>query len=381
MTISNAEKIRQVFHERVHLEQSAHNQISEIIASESSFGEQIDAIADVRNWFRPKEATRKVIDSYMSGVLSVNEAVAQLAGRVEEVYYKQIREEGRYQTPLHELWNLWNGMIHAAKKIHWENEDSHNDQEKLLGLVRMLKLRTDVIPTRYKHPPKSRYVSLEDRSILWSRTNGFGLAIAEADNDMPGRNHGYAHVEIEVQAALNYCAFLARLTITGLRDCLNKGRVWMVCATDGQMCKHHGGVDEQQNNILFRIASVWLRLAGPKMWEACCQGSRWVTEEKEVDVSANPKSKRLPWYGKQSYSKAAEETWEDMYLVRNAVQWSRARWCYWKRRLLLVTKSTNRRWSDGSKEAAQEMVSLMEEIERSSLQLSLVWKASELRIY
>lgn len=379
-TTSNDEKVRRVFQERIRLQQSAQDKISDIVASKCSFGKQVDAIAEVRNWHRPKEPTRKIIDAYMVGSLNVDETMTHLAGRVEEIYYKQIREDSRYHTPLEELWDLWNGVLHTAKKIRWEEEEAHDDQEKLLGLVRTLKLRTDVIPTRYKQSRGSQHVPLENRSILWSRAAGLGLAIAEADNDVPGGDRGYVHTEAEVQAALNYCAFLARLTTSGLRDCLRKARVWMFCATDGWLSKYQGGVDEQQNCILFRIASVWLRVVGLKMWEACCQGSRWITEEKEIDVSANPKSKRLPWSGEQSYSKATEETWEDVYLERNSMQWSRARWCYWKRRLLLVIASTSARWSLGSKEAARQMVTLMERIERSSLKLSLKVDCSELPI-
>jgi hypothetical protein len=377
--IANDKVIRQVFQDKVQHQQIAHNQILEIIASKSSFGGKIDAIAGVRNWFRPKEPTRKVVDSYMYGSLSVNEAVAHLAGRIEEIYYRQIREQGRYEEPLHELWDLWNGVIHAGKKIQWEDDTTSHDQERLFDLVRALKLRTDVIPTRYKPSPKARHIPLEDRSILWSRAIGLGLAIAEADNDIPHGNEGYAHTEIEVQAGLNYSAFLARLTTTGLRDCLGTARVSMRCATGASYCRLNGGVDEQQTNVLSRIALVWLRLAGDRMWDACCQGSRWNPEEKELDVSVDPRRESLAWSRQRAESQAAkEESRADKYLVMESAQWSRAQWCYWKRRLLLVTGSTSEKWSCGTKEAARDMIDLMDQIERSSAQLSQELEHSEL---
>jgi hypothetical protein len=368
--IANDEVIRQIFQQTVQRQQSTHDRILKIIASERSFGEQIDAVAELRYWFRPKEPTRKIVGSYMSGSLSVNEAVAHLAGHVEGTYYKQIKETGRYQEPLHELWDLWNGVIHAGKKIQWEDDNASHDQERLVDLVRALKIRTDLVPTTYKPSPGSRHIPLEDRSILWSRMIGLGLAIAEANNDSPHRNDGYAHTEIEVQAGLNYSAFLARLTTTGLRDCLGKARNSMVCVTDVNYCQSNGGVDEQQTNVLFRIALVWLRLIGHKMWEACCQGSRWRSEEKEVGVSVDSSRNRLPWSRKQAELQAAkEESRADKYLVMESAQWSRAQWCYWKRRLLLVIGSTSEKWSRGSKEAAREMIDLMNGIERSSVQL------------
>ena len=90
-----------------------------------------------------------------------------------------------------------------------------------------------------------------------------------------------------------------------------------------------------------------------------------------MHVSVDSRRDNLPWSRRRAESQAAkEESSADKYLVMESAQWSRAQWCYWKRRLLLVTGSTSDKWSTGSKEATQDMVNLMDDIERSSSQLS-----------
>ncbi|KAG5792810.1 hypothetical protein H9Q69_008168 [Fusarium xylarioides] len=139
------------------------------------FGAKIDRLAEIRNWFC---ADTNTANRYMSGEISLLEAVDILATPIDEAYstanagteYFRQERVARIQRKYHSpdkalelwgpeqdwsepeneldhsknvemlLWNLWYSILHTAKKIPF-TDDSR--QEKLVDLVRALKARPD----------------------------------------------------------------------------------------------------------------------------------------------------------------------------------------------------------------------------------------------
>lgn len=333
---------------------SENDKVLQIIATTPNFPDQIDAIAKATNWFRPglhgpHWPTARVIDAYLSNNINVDEAVDQLATPIEQAYTAALNgKRDRSDTSTEcGLWDLYYGILHAAKQSPWDPSSSHN-QDKLLELVQGLKARPDPIsPDHVLSYGLANDWVFQDR-CLWSNLTLLGPAARETWNDSCGCGAGCT--EPEVQAWCNVNAFVARLTKAKVRDFYTYGMWAMRDAVEGGNRGTRSVVDERGVKIEFRIALVWLKVVGREMWERSCEGSAQMEEvEMEVPLDVDVRGKKCPW------------------AAAGALMLLRSRWNYWRRRFRLVTVSKNKKWSEGDKHLALEAATLMEGIERDDL--------------
>lgn len=328
---------------------SKNDRVRQIVATIPNFPDQIDAIATVSGWFRPGHGphwpTGRVIDSYLTESITVQEAVTQLATPIEEAYIAALRGKRDNSDTSTEcgLWDLYYGILHAAKKSHWDSTSSR-DQDKLLQLVQALKARPDPIsPDHVLSYGLARNWVFSGR-CLWSKLTLLGPSARETWNDSPGCGAGCS--EPEVQAWCNVNAFVARLSATDTAHFWNYG-IWALRdAVEGGSCGTTGHVDDQGVRIDMRVALVWLRVVGKEMWQRSCDGSALLEHEVEVPLDVDVSGKKCPW------------------ALDGAPEYSWSRWDYWRRRFRLVSVSKNRKWNEATKQLALEAAIFMEQIEK-----------------
>lgn len=333
--------------------------VLQIIATTSNFSDQIDAIATVQHWCKSgwrwdqdtsahnHWQTDRIFESYISGLMSVRQAVDQLSIPIETAYIAALNGEPVTESgdtagfdAASGLWDLWWGVFHAARKAPWDLP-SNKDQPKLLELIQQIQARPDPISLDTPLPPTLQNDFVYSDRRLWSNLTLIGPAVRELWDDSPGCGSGVT--EPEVKAWLNVNAFAARLTISGIRDFWTYGIWAMRDAVEGRACRTTGAVDVKDDKIAFRVAYVWLKVAGREMWESCCEGSE--REEVEVPMDVDVCGKKCPWFGNEK------------------PDFLRSRWRYWCGRFELVCLSKNREWSDGSKAMALEATMLMRQID------------------
>jgi hypothetical protein len=341
------------------------DKVLEIINTVPKFEDQIEAIATAQHWCKPgwrwdqdtntqnHWQTDRTIDSYISGAISVHQAVDQLAIPIEQAYIAALNGEPVTDSAdtsgsdtASGLWDLWWGVFHASRKAPWDLSSNQN-QLRLVELVQCFQERPDPISPETVLPHVLRNDLIFEDRRLWSNLAMIGPAARGLWDDCPGCGCGCT--EPEVQAWLNVNAFAARLTISGTRSFWTYGIRAMRGAVEGRSCRTTGIVDDNGDKIAFREAMVWLEVAGKQMWEKCCEGSDGTAmEEVDVPLDVNVCGKKCPWFGS------------------GTPQLTRARWSYWRRRFEMVSLSKNNEWSEGSKAKALEVAELMKRLEETA---------------
>ncbi|CAJ2511335.1 Uu.00g069600.m01.CDS01 [Anthostomella pinea] len=290
---------------------------------------KIDAIADVRHNFK---ADTTAIDAYLAGHASVEATVAKLADPIDEAYStanhgrqlhaaeRSARNQRKYHDPEKalqmwgpeedfpepseeirnlpstegQLWELWYGVLHAAKRIPWTDTAREG---KLLDLVKALKARPD--------PPQPPRVTVALRrdwiwetGKVWSDLLMLGPSACEAWNDCCGVAAGWTVPEQHAWTNVN--AFIARVTANGLADFRSYG-VRAACQAleygeNEDHNLHHNAPYPLKLELYVTVAAVWMLLAGECMYKECkdngdSDGGHHV---KAVDVSS--RGEQLPWF-------------------------------------------------------------------------------------
>ncbi len=238
-------------------EHEKHNAIQAIIDTTPSEADQIDAIAEVRGWFRPEPdlTAYATVKAYLSGTFDLHTTVSQLVSPVEEAYSTanygraihdaestaanqrgyRAEEEGEqaaiecWGMPLTEnelpkldeatrdkpsteclLWDLWYSFLHVAKQTSYADTAS---REKLLDLVAALKAHPDPPPpTLMTKALKNNWIW--SSGTIWSTLSMFGPSARQCWNDSPGCGSGFSVPETHAWRDVN--AFIAGVTQQGL---------------------------------------------------------------------------------------------------------------------------------------------------------------------
>lgn len=267
---------------------------------------QIEAIAKLRNYFRGEGRAVGIVDAYMNGTIDLQETVRRIAEPIESAYttanggrlFVSEEEAARHQRTFHspdkateiwgpeedieefearvtdpddapslegQLWDLYYTILHASKKIPWSDDCS---QQKLVDLLAAIKTRPD--PPR----PANMTIALQHYWVysggeLWSRLVLLGPAARETWNDCPGCGAGWEPPEIS--AWVNVNAFVARLTVQGVSNFALYGSWALWAALEERIVvrvgHHYAPSKTYKAEALFKVAAVWLRLAGE-----CMQG-------------------------------------------------------------------------------------------------------------
>jgi len=236
------------------------------------------------------------------------------------------------------LWDLWYGVLHAAKRIPWR--DGEAAHLRLVALVRALKDRPD------PPLPKPMTKALQNNCIwesgtLWSWLLVLGPSAGESWNDCPGCGAGYELPEIHAWTNVN--AFVARLT--DLEVC--NFRTYCGCSmrvgletepTDTDPGHRRPATATAQQNAHVPEAAVWIMVLGKKLFDLAAE-----------ETSGNSKRENFSGGG---------PLWEEH---TDQPTLSRARWRFWKERLRILRDRET--LSQETRDIAAEAFRKMEEIE------------------
>jgi hypothetical protein len=213
-------------------------EIQAIINTAPTFSAQVDELAKARQWKRPRLAgwsTIPVLDAYLSGNLTAEEAVDQLATPIEQAWAQELKrpavnpDDTTIDTQSGVM-DLWFGVIHAAKKITWDDETDQG-QQALLHLLQTFKNRPDPNITEALFPKRADdWLYSWTGGKLWSELSMIGMALRESLGDGP--HWSDRCTEPEIQAYLNFTAFTARMTVTGVRDVWTYAMYAMTASTE-----------------------------------------------------------------------------------------------------------------------------------------------------
>ncbi|KAI1414564.1 hypothetical protein F5Y13DRAFT_17477 [Hypoxylon sp. FL1857] len=306
---------------------------------------KIDAIAKRRNWFI---GDTTVIDAFLAGDIDAATAVETLARPIDASYSsadygkalysaeRTARTQRGYHSPEKalemwgpeedipkpgpetdelpttegQLWELWYGVFHAAKRIPWTDAAR---QDKLVSLVQAFKARPNPrLPERASIPLRRDWIW--DSGTLWSDLVMLGPSASEAWNDSCGCGAGWT--EPEQHAYANFNAFVARLTASGTADFA----VWGVGAfrvalesKPGSTASHKAAPIQTQMRLLVTIAAIWIQIAGEHMWTKRRDGEGLLSRDFQVELGTW--ERKLPWWNK-----------------RDVTMWCTARWKFWRGR-------------------------------------------------
>ena len=235
------------------------------------------------------------------------EAVKRIAEPIEEQY--TTADQGRklvsnrdkshegYSTEGY-LWDLYYGILHAARRIPWEDAQ----QEKLLELMKTLKARPDPEPAFKTMEVEPDWVLSEGR--LWSRLIMLGPSSRESWNDTPGGGAGMEDPELKAWTNVN--AFVARMTRDGVYN------YWKFCtwamrdAFDTEF-----KAKEKETRMLDAFvptAAVWVLILGKQLFD---RESEPVEESRWEKVGRKMKVVRKQW--EPDFSKKRWQAWKQRF--------------------------------------------------------------------
>lgn len=280
---------------------------------------QVDEIAKIRRYFMGDGRGVGMVDACMDGTIDVQETVRQIAEPIERAYstadggrlFVYEEEVARNQRTFHspekaiemwgpeenieklqarvtdpadapsvegELWDLYYTILHASKKVPWSDVVA---QQKLVDLLAAIKARPD--PQR----PANMTTALKRNWIyewgeLWSDLIILGPAGRETWNDSPGCGAGWEVPEIS--AWVNVNAFVARFTVQEVCNfgiygswALQEALEEKIEAHPGHHCTPPSTIYKAE--VLFKVAAVWIRLAGRYMHDHLGKESDGCEEE------------------------------------------------------------------------------------------------------
>jgi hypothetical protein len=329
-------------------------EIQSMVNAAPTFGAQVDELAKARQWKRPRLpgwSTIPVLDAYLSGNLTAEEAVDQLATPIEQAWAQELKQpavspDNTIIDIQSGVMDLWFGVIHAAKKSTWDDETDQGQQD-LLYLLETFKNRRDPDITEDLFPKRAEdWLYDWTGGKLWSELSLLGMALRESLDDGPHWSDRCTAPEI--QAYLNYTAFTARMTVTGVREVWTYAMYGMTASTESPQYMHQVMLDQDGVRLDFQAVLVWLMIAGKEWWEKCCSGPRIPDVRLEVNVN----SKRCPWTSMDPIRPGTETT-----------MFAKARWRWWKGRFGLVAASRGDKWREGTKRLARKIQALMGDLE------------------
>ncbi|KAF2160862.1 hypothetical protein M409DRAFT_59648 [Zasmidium cellare ATCC 36951] len=350
-------------------EQTDEQRIEQVIQDVPTEPEQIDQIADIRGSFDAHGIGNSIINAYMNGDITVDEAVTKLAEPIEHCFTtanhgRAFYEEemvARNQRQCHEpakaaelwgveqdfpepteevrqkdtveglLWGLWFAVCHVSRKTPWDDEEN---QSKLVHLVRTIKARPD------PPMPENATIALKRNWIwssgkLWSDLSMLGPAARETWNDSPGV--GWGMTTPEIHGWTNTNAFFARIIRAGLVHYWNLG-IWALRDVLEQEPRGDAkGSQARHIDAGLPAAMVWIRILGEEAYRYASQNQR----DQDVRYDVNEPGPKLGWEGMEV--------------------WTMARWVFWKEKFRVM--AAREKLSDESREMAKGAAEYMEEIE------------------
>ena len=307
----------------------------------SDEGEQIDAIAEKRGWFRGDKQSPfyNSIRLYMEGSLSLELTIDAITTPIEKVYSvpENKRFNKRNDSPSVEgfLWDLWYSVLHIAKRTPWRDTTA---QTKLVDLVRALKAHPD--PPVPEH--KRDWVASQTK--LWSVLKMIGWAASESWNDSPGYGAGYTVPEIHAWTNVN--AFVAHLTQSEISDFF----IYSIYAMRDALEDDQKDIANGQHRKASAITQLDTRVPAAAVWAITLGRMLW---EKNENLKPTDPRHGNPGKGGILWEKEGGEA-----------EFSTSRYAFWARRFRDV--SSDDRLAAETREIATEAYITMEGIVKAT---------------
>lgn len=225
--------------------------VRDVIAKIPQETQQIDDIAEIRNWFRPENNSEcfPLIQSYLSEISDPQNILEKLRFTILAAH-----AAGGWWIPQ----DFWLSIVHSAKRIPYTDTIQH---EKLLSIIRILKPIPDWETIPEEDPRYLVHVALPD----------FGMWVSESLNDAPGCGSGYFTPEIHAWTNLNH--FFAIATQEGVADCW---LFFIVAVEDGlekfirgdRSCEAHApGTGEEKYAAWVPAVAAWIFAIGKFIYD------------------------------------------------------------------------------------------------------------------
>lgn len=314
------------------------------IANDSTLAEaeKIDRMAKHRRWF---SADTSRINAYLASEISATDLAAEIAAPIDRAYstadhgsmYYESERVARTQRKYHslekalevwgpeetfekpdeetkntlgtevQLWDLWYSILHAAKRIPWQDEGK---QEKLLDLVKALKARPDPpVPEPMTIPLGKNWIWTQGE--VWSVTLMLGPSARESWNDSCGCGAGWTTPETAAWTNVN--AFVARMVASGVAGMFYLYGEWALSDLERKWSDqndHQRSEDGVIHETIVTIAALWVIIAAKEIYERRERDGRGVDA---YDIGIDKRGQNFPW-------------------IRGKHGVTRPRWIWWKRR-------------------------------------------------
>ena len=301
---------------------AAESEVQEVLSRTSDEARQIDEIANIRNYLRPKEGSDvySSVQEYIDGKTDIDATIEIITKPVDE----KVVETTNWEEEV-DWWDIWYSILHSARRIPFRNYEGH------MKLVKLVKA--------YKEHPEPVH---EGEQGIYERLLYLGIASRETLNNEPGSMAGYTKPEVHAFTNLHY--FFALLTKEDVRE------YWIYCiwamrdALEDRLeddkpeyRKDIPGTAVQKYDAFIPAAAVWALVLGQTLYER--EEDRTPTDRNQ----GNPARGGYYWKGKAEFSKA--------------------RWGLWKKRFGEVSEMVE--LSEETRQIAKEAVERMEECERA----------------
>ncbi|KAI4934002.1 uncharacterized protein J4E92_003672 [Alternaria infectoria] len=259
--------------------------IQDILPTLQNEADQIDQIAKIRGWFRPKEdsAYYPLIQDYLDEKIDVKEATARILGPIDE----KIKESKLDDV---DFMDLWTSIIHSARRSTFR-DGARTQHHQLIELLAAFK--------EHSIPDNKEY------DYLYKEMTDFGMACREAFNDAPAAHEGFIETEVQAWTNMNYFyAFVARehiydlsmYAIFALREALETPPIDEPMSTANQ--KYDANVP---------AAAAWIIAYGHDLFRM--EKDLTPTDKKQ----GNPGRGGELWKGKSEFSKERWALWKERF--------------------------------------------------------------------
>ncbi|KAF2659434.1 hypothetical protein K491DRAFT_195380 [Lophiostoma macrostomum CBS 122681] len=271
---------------------AAEREIQEVLSHTPDEAQQIDQIAKIRNYLRPKDTSNvyPLVQEYINEKANLDVVIEKITKPIDD----EVAKTGNWEEEV-DWWDFWYSVLHSARRISFRTDEGH---KKLVDLVKA-----------YKEHPEPTH---QGEQGIYERLLYLGIASREFLDNAPGLMAGYTTPELHAFTNL-HCLF-AHLTREGVRE------YWIYCiwamrdALEDQLeddkpeyRKDISGTAIQKYNAFVPAAAVWVLVLGKALYER--EEDRTPTDSNQ----GNPARGGYYWKGKAEFSKARWELWKQRF--------------------------------------------------------------------
>ncbi|KAG9185491.1 hypothetical protein G6011_08035 [Alternaria panax] len=262
--------------------------IKEVLPTVKTEAEEIDQIAEIRGWFRPKDDSTyyPLIQEFLKKQVDVKESSSRILGPIDE----KIKDAKLDDV---DFMDLWKSIIHSAKRSTFR-DGATTEHKTLVDLLVAFK--------EHSIPDNGQY------NYLYQEMTDFGMACREALNDSPVAYDGYIAREIEAWANMNF--FFALVAAKHIQDLSMYALFALREALETPAIDDPMSTAAQKYDANVPAAAAWILGYGHDLFRM------------EKDLTPSDRKQGNPGRGGELWKGKAE--------------FSKERWAFWKERFAAI---------------------------------------------